>query len=572
MRVLKRLVKLMLPYRYLMTLGLILSFLTVGSNMGLLITSAYLISWSALQPPILDLMVLVAGVRFFGISRAAFRYGERYVTHRATLSILGKMRVWIYHSLAAQSPGKLLSYHSGQLLSRLVNDVEALKEIYLRVLLPPLTALLIGLAAMVFLGRFHRSLVLAFVLFYARAAVGVPWLVRRLTGWKEKLERAREELNGLLVDSMKGLTEITAFNREKTLIDKATGRSNAFVRLQARMNARNALTGTLTQLLANLAMLVTLTLSIYLVSAGQLQGIWVAALTMGVLAAFEAVHGLSQFIPNLEESLAAGERVLSLVDDPQMLNRPDGDHQSWKTGEVTVRNLTFTYPTSHLPALKEIDFHLPAGGRLAIVGPSGAGKSTVAQLLLGFWDYHEGSIQLGGEELKRFSEDTLWSIIGMVSRQTYLFNATVRENLLLAKPGATEDELLEAAERVQLLPHLASLPQGWDTVIGEGGWKLSGGQRQLVALARTFLRNPAILVLDEATEGLDPITEKEVLAAIKQLMEGRTTIMITHRLTGLEDMDEILVLDQGEMVERGTHEELLAQGGFYRDMYRHLSR
>lgn len=567
MAVLKRLVKLMLPYWKPMTLGLILSFLTIGSNMGLLITSAYLISWSALRPPVLDLMVLVAGVRFFGISRAAFRYGERYVTHHATLAILGKIRVWVYHSLAAQSPGRLLSYHSGQLLSRLVNDVEALKDLYLRVLLPPFTAFLIGLGAALFLGRFHWSLVVVFVLFYTTAALGVPWLVRRLTGGKEKLDRAREELNTLLADSLKGLTEITAFGREKLQIDKATGKGNAFARLQLRISTGNALTGTLTQLLANLAMVATLCLSVHLVSLGQFQGIWIAALTMGVLAAFEAVHGLSRFLPNLEENLAAGERVFKLVDAPLPPKKPDHDHRPSTGGEVTIRNLTFTYPGADRPVLKNIDFHLPAGGRLAIVGPSGAGKSTVAQLLLGFWDYREGSVLLDGKEVKAFSEDNLWSTIGLVSRQTYLFNATVRENLLLAKPDATEEELLEASERVQLLPHLASLPKGWDTLIGEGGWKLSGGQRQLVALARTFLKNPAILVLDEATEGLDPITEKQVLAAIKQLMKGRTTIMITHRLIGLEDMDEILVLNRGEIVERGTHEELSAQGGLYQSIY-----
>lgn len=175
---------------------------------------------------------------------------------------------------------------------------------------------------------------------------------------------------------------------------------------------------------------------------------------------------------------------------------------------------------------------------------------------------------IGDKELNSLPEETLWSTVGLVSRQTYLFNATIRENLLLAKPDASEAELLQAVEKVHLQPHLEALPEGLDTVIGEGGWKLSGGQRQLVALARIFLKNPSILVLDEATEGLDPITEGQVLAAIRQLMEGRTTIMITHRLTGLERMGEILVLHHGAIVERGTHEDLLALGGLYSRMYR----
>lgn len=558
----------MLPYWKPMLLGLILAFATVGSNVGLMITSAYLISWSALQPPVLDLMVLVAGVRFFGLSRAAFRYGERYITHQATLSILTKVRIWIYDSLAQQSPGQLLSYHSGQLLSRLVADVESLKDVYLRVLLPPLTALLIFTALVIFLGCFHWWYVASFALFYGLAAVGVPWLVRKLAPFEKELGEAREKLNTILVDSIKGLTEVAAFNLASRQADKANGSDNHFTSLQKLMHTRSALTGSLTQLAGNLSMFVTLCLSIYFASLGKIQGIWIAALTLGALAGFEAVHNLSQVVPHLEDSLAAGQRVLALDDTPPMVTRPGTGKIVIRDPEITVRNLTFAYPNSDQAVLKNISFHVPAGGRLAIVGPSGAGKSTIAQLMLGYWDYHEGSMTIGDKELNSLPEETLWSTVGLVSRQTYLFNATIRENLLLAKPDASEAELLQAVEKVHLQPHLEALPEGLDTVIGEGGWKLSGGQRQLVALARIFLKNPSILVLDEATEGLDPITEGQVLAAIRQLMEGRTTIMITHRLTGLERMGEILVLHHGAIVERGTHEDLLALGGLYSRMYR----
>lgn len=568
MRTLKPFIKLMLPYWKPMCLGLFLAFATVSSNVGLMVTSAYLISWSALQPPVLDIMVLVAGVRFFGLSRAAFRYAERYVTHQATLSILTRIRVWIYDSLVRQSPGQLLSYHSGQLLSRLVADVESLKEIYLRVLLPPLTALLIFVAFIIFFGCFHWWYVASFALFYGLAAVGVPWLVRKLARFKKELGEAREQLNTVLVDSIKGLTEVSAFNLAPRQTEKAAGNDNHFTRLQKLMYTRSALTGTLTQLAANLAMYTTLCLSIYFASTGQIRGIWIAALTLGALAGFEAIHNLSQVVPHLEDSLEAGQRVLALVDTPPMITRPATCHIPGQDSDVTARNLTFSYPGSDQAVLKNISFHLPAGGRLAIVGPSGAGKSTIAQLLLGYWDYQEGSITIGGKELSSFSEDSLWSTVGLVSRQTYLFNATIRENLLLAKPDAGKAELMQAVEKVHLKPHLEALPHGLDTVIGEGGWKLSGGQRQLVALARTFLKNPSVLVLDEATEGLDPVTEGQVLAAIRQVMEGRTTIMITHRLAGLETMDEILVLHRGEIVERGTHEELLALGGLYSHMYR----
>ncbi|HHW06447.1 MAG TPA: thiol reductant ABC exporter subunit CydC [Clostridia bacterium] len=567
MTVLQPFIRLMLPYWKPVLLGLVLAFATISSNVGLMVTSAYLISWSALQPPVLDLMTLVAGVRFFGLSRAAFRYAERYVNHRTTFAILTRIRLWIYDSLVKQSPGQLLGYHSGQLLARLVADVEALKDIYLRVLLPPLTALLIWIVGTVLLGSFHWGYALSFSLFYGLAGLGVPWLVRKMARFKQELAGARDRLNTTLVDSIKGLTEVTSFDLAARQTEKAAGHGNTFAQWQQLVYTRSALTGTLTQLLANLAMFATLCLSVYFASTGHIRGIWVAALTLGVLAAFEAIFNLTQVVPHLEDSLEAGERVLALVNTPPFVTRPAAQPMANPGREVRVHNLTFAYPNAGQVVLRNISFHLPAGGKLAIIGPSGAGKSTVAQLLLGYWPYHEGSITIGGREVSSFSEAELWSTVGLVSRQTYLFNATIRENLLLAKPDATEAELLAAVERVHLAPHLAVLPQGLDTVIGEGGWKLSGGQRQLVALARTFLRNPSILVLDEATEGLDPVTEEQVLAAIHRLMEGRTTIMITHHLTGLEAMDEILVLDRGEIVERGSHEELLAKGGLYRRLY-----
>ncbi|HHY60452.1 MAG TPA: thiol reductant ABC exporter subunit CydC [Clostridia bacterium] len=568
MKVLRPFIKLMLPYWKPICLGLLLAFATVSSNVGLMVTSAYLISWSALQPPVLDLMTLVAGVRFFGLSRAAFRYGERYVNHQTTFAVLTKIRVWIYEALAQQSPGQLLSYHSGQLLSRLVGDVEALKDLYLRVVLPPCTALLVGLVITVLLSFFHWWYALSFALFYGLAGLGVPWFVRKIARFKKELAEARDRLHTTLVDSIKGLTEVAAFDLAGRQIEKAAGHGNAFNRWQQLMYRRSALTGTLTQLLANLAMFVTLCLSVYFASQGQIGGIWVAALTLGVLAGFEAIHNLNQVVPHLEDCLEAGERVLALVNTPPLVSRPAPQPLFHPGREVTVRRLTFSYPQSNQVVLRHIDFHVPAGGKLAIVGPSGAGKSTIAQLLLGYWPYREGSITIGGREVSSFSEEELWTTVGLVSRQTYLFNATIRENLLLAKPTATEAELWEAVEKVHLAPHLEALPKGWDTVIGEGGWKLSGGQRQLVALARTFLRNPSVLVLDEATEGLDPVTEEQVLAAIRRLMEGRTTILITHHLTGLEAMDEILVLDRGEIVERGTHQELLSRGGLYSRLFR----
>lgn len=558
MKTILRLAKLMLPYWNLIALGVILAFLTIASNMGLLIASAFLLSWSALKPAVMDLMKLIASVRFFGLSRSVFRYGERYITHQAALAILGKIRNWVYLALASLSPGQLQSYHSGQLLSRLVADVEKLQEIYLRVLLPPLVALLVFIATLIFLLQFHWSLAIVFTFLYFLAALGIPLLIKRFTKSKKDLTNAKEMLNIYLTDSIKGLTEITAFRRANDIIEKTAGQENKLTHWQNRLASRNALSGTLTQLFSHLAMFSTLFLSVYLVSKGELRGIWIAPLALGVLASFEAVQNLAHITPNLEDTVSAGKRVLEIVDTSPAIFRPPLE-DNWPplvNYNLVVKNLAFTYPGSYQPALNEISFSLPYGNKIGIVGKSGSGKSTLAQLLLGFWHYEEGSITIGERELNSFPAEFLWSTLGIVSRQTYLFNATIRENILLAKPDATEAELLKAVASAQLLPHLDKLPQGIDTKIGEDGWKLSGGQRQLVALARIFLSNPPILILDEATEGLDPITEQEVLKAIKELMANRSTIMITHRTIGLEEMDEILVLSQGRITERGTYQEL----------------
>lgn len=570
MNILRKLFLLMRPYWKPVLLGIILSFLTISSNMGLLITSAYLISWAALSPSVMELMTLVAGVRFFGLSRGVFRYGERYVTHRGALSILGEIRIRLYQALENLTPGQLTNLHSGQMLTRLVNDVETLREVYLRVFLPPLVAILVFALTSFFLSFFHWSLVLVFLAFYFLATIGITYIADRLYRVKLKLADTKEFLGIILVDGIKGLTEILSLGSAKEYQEKALGQDSEFALLHQSFAKKNALLNALMQLFANLALFFTLVLGIFLVSDGRLDGIWLAALILGVQASFEASQGMSQLIPHLKEGLSAGKRIFEIEKLSQKrLVTTENKYPLPASFEIKVEGLSFTYPGSDLPALKNICLQLAEGKRLAIVGPVGSGKSTIVQLLLKFWDYgEEGTITLGGRDLKYLPENYLWNTIGIISRQTYLFNATLRENLLLAKPGTDDQEILNALEQVRFLPHLALLPEGLDTKLGEGAWKLSGGQRQLVSLARVVLKNPAVLILDEATEGLDPTTEAQVLLTLQRLMEGRSIIMITHRLANLEKMDEIIFIKEGSIVERGTHQDLLEKKGYYNHYYR----
>lgn len=562
-----RLMALIAPYWKSMLLATVMGFLTVGSGIGLMATSSFLIASAALHPPVLELMEAIVGVRFFGISRAVFRYLERYLTHDVTFRVLSQIRVRFYRALEPLAPARLMEYQSGEILGRFVADVGTLEQFYLRVLAPPLVALAILPVVFVLLAWFGLNLAFILLGFFLAAAVVVPLVVRLLNrGTGRRTVETRSELNIHLVDTIQGMTEIVAFDRAGWQQEQVDAPSLKYLNLQGRTAGIGGLSNALVNLAMNLAMWLILLLAIPLVTRGKLDGVYLAMLALGVLSSFEAIIPLPMVFQHLEESLAAAGRLFAITDiEPVIQDTPGPSPEPGGYG-LRVRGLHFRYNPDEPKVLEGLDFALPEGGRLAIVGPSGAGKSTLVNLLLRFWDYEEGSISLGGHEIKAYSPEDLRRFMSVVTQHTHLFNATVRENLLLAKPDADEKELIRAARDARIHEFIESLPQGYDTYVGENGFKLSGGQRQRLAIARALLKNTPILLLDEATAGLDPVTEQEVLGSIYRLMEGRTTLVITHRLADLDIMDEILVLDRGRVAERGRHGELMKQGGLYRKM------
>lgn len=634
-----------------MILAAFLGFVTIGSNIGLVATAALLIASAALHPPVLDLMPAIVGVRFFGISRALCRYLERYVGHQATFQLLGELRVSFYRALEPLLPARLPDYHSGELLDRVVADVETLKDFYLRVLLPPLVALMVMGAVFIFLACFSISLALAWLACFLVAGVAVPLVLGVARSPDRRQEEVRATLNATLVDTVQGMTEILACGREQEQVHRLNTLGRELQRHQEKSASRDGLALALTGLAGDLSLWLVLVLAVPLVTAGKLDGVYLAMLTMAAAASFEAIASLPAIKEHLQASLGATRRLLAIIATstpergyaagpiPLSRQNPAGpgssnqgldstckvlplarqtrpSRRSYNTGGTTgpgnaipggsgqgldttretagrmpryytgrtpgvcsactsrsigyhlqVKGLRFRYGPDEPPALDGIDFTLPAGGRLALVGPSGAGKSTLVNLLLRFWDYGEGSICLGGRELKDYPVEDLRRLLAVVSQPTHLFNSSLAENLLLARPDADTAELWSVLRAVGLEDFSRGLPRGLETCTGEEGLKLSGGQRQRLALARALLKNAPILILDEATSGLDPVTEQEVLQTIYQVMTGRTTLVITHHLAGLEAMDEILVLDKGRVIQRGRHEELLQQDGLYHRMW-----
>jgi len=553
-----------------MALAALLGFATVGSGISLMTTSAWIIATAALHPSIADLQVAIVGVRFFGIARGVFRYLERYVSHQVTFRLLARLRVWFYAAIEPLAPARLASRRSGDLLARVVADVETLEHFYVRVIAPPLVAALTGWLMWIFMRGFDSRLALAFLIVFVVAGVGAPLLTRLLSRTVgRRLITARAELNATLVDGLQGMADLVSFGQEAAWLERMQSSCRELTQAQARMAWIGGLQNALGVLLTSLAALAVLIVAIPLVNAAQIPGVNLAVIVLAAMASFEAVQPLPLAAQYLESTLEAARRLFEIVHEEHEGTRilPTTCDLRPASCDLRLENLCFRYAPGEPLALDGISLRLPPGGRVAIVGPSGAGKSTLVNLLLRFWDYQDGIITLDGCDLREYPPDDVRRLMGVVSQNTYLFNATLRDNLLIAKPDATQAEWEQAARRAQLDAFIQSLPQGYDTWVGEQGLRLSGGERQRLAIARALLKDAPILILDEATANLDPVTEREVIQAIREAMQGRATLIITHRLVGLQDADEILALQSGRVVERGRHHDLLRANGLYRRMW-----
>jgi ATP-binding cassette subfamily C protein CydCD len=549
-------------------LALLLGSLALGSAVGLMATSGWLISRASQQPPVLYLMMAVTATRAFGIGRAVFRYAERLVSHDAVLRMLADTRVAVFRRLERLAPAGLRRVRRGDLLSRLVADVDALQDYWLRWLLPAGAAVVVSAASVGFTAWLLPEAGAVLAAGLLAAGVGVPLITGAVARRSEhRLAPARGVLATQVADLLTGTAELTVAGALPARTAQAREADRALTRIASRAATATALGDGLTALISGLTVTAAALAGAQAVAAGRLDGVTMAVVVLTPLAAFEAVLGLPLAVQYRQRVRRSAERVYEVLDAPEPVAEPERPRQAPSSPfPVVLKGLTARYAGQERDALAGLDLTLDEGRRIAVVGPSGSGKTTLAQVLLRFLDAKAGSYVLAGVDACALHSDDIRGLVGLCAQDAHLFDSSLRENLLLARKDATEDHLSAALRRARLLDWADSLPDGLDTLVGEYGARLSGGQRQRLALARALLADFPVLVLDEPAEHLDLPTADALTADLLAATEGRTTLLITHRLAGLEAVDEVIVLDRGQVVQRGSYTELLAMDGPLREM------
>ncbi|MCA1219142.1 thiol reductant ABC exporter subunit CydD [Streptomyces sp. 8L] len=556
------------PLRGRFLLALLLGALALGSAIGLLAVSGWLISRASQHPPVLYLMVAVTATRTFGIGRAVFRYAERLVSHDAVLRLLAGLRVGVYRRLERIAPAGLRTTRSADLLTRLVADVDQLQDYWLRWLLPAGTSMLVSAATVAFTAWLlpEAGAVLAAGLLLA--GIAVPALSGAVARRAERrLAPARGALAVRVAELLRGLGEITVAGVLPHRLRQARRADAELTSLVSRGAAATALGAGLSALVCGLTVAAAAVVGVGAVRDGRLPGVDLAVVVLTPLAAFEAVTGLPLAVQFRQRARRSAERVYEVLDAPVPVSEPERPAAPPASPfPLRLDGVSARYPDAARDALSGFDLTLTAGRRVAVVGPSGSGKTTLAQVLLRFLDIREGAWGLGGTPADALDGDAVRRFVGLCAQDAHFFDSSVRENLRLARTDATEEELRGALREARLLDWVDGLPHGLDTLVGEHGAQLSGGQRQRLALARALLADFPVLVLDEPAEHLDLATGDALTADLLAATEGRTTLLITHRLHGLDAVDEVIVLDGGRTVQRGPYAELAAVDGPLRRM------
>jgi thiol reductant ABC exporter CydC subunit len=522
----------------------LLGALTVTLGVGLMATAGYLISRAAERPDILSLGVTIVAVRFFGLGRPVVRYLERLSSHDLALRVLGRVRAGFFERIEPLAPAQLAPYRAGDLLSRMVADVDALQNLYLRGLEPPLIALLAGVLSV----GVATAVLPAAGLVLAGGLLAGGVVVPALSGWVaaragRRQAAARGALTAELVEAMRSAPELAAFGCRGTALERIRAADSKLVEVARRDALATGAGDGLGLLVSGVTVGAVLAIAAAASADGRLNRVLIALVALLALASFEAVAPLAAAARELSATVAAGRRILELTDHDAAVRDPT-QPAPFPAGpfEVAFEDVGARYPDQPRLAVQGVSLRLRAGERVALVGPSGAGKTTVVNLLLRFLDPEEGRVRLAGRDLRDYRLEDVRRAISVAGQESHLFSTSIRDNVRLARPEAGDLEIEHSLRRARIWDWVQALPDGLATLVGEEGRELSGGQRQRIVLARALLAGSPVLVLDEPTAHLDPATATELIHDVFAATTGRTLLLITHRDEGLGLVDRVVRL------------------------------
>ncbi|MGY0615787.1 heme ABC transporter ATP-binding protein/permease CydC [Vibrio sp. FJH11] len=549
-----------------LSLGMLLAFLTLAASIGLLTLSGWFISAASvagltIARETFNYMLPGAGVRGSAMARTAGRWGERVVSHNATFKLLTDLRIFFFEKLTPLIPGRVSNMRDADVLNRLVADVDAMDHVYLRLISPVIIGIFGILSLTVVLAFFdwHLALLLGSVL----TVMLLVWPVLFYKLGKSNgahLTHRKAELRVATLDWLQGYSELSIFGAEERY-------RNLILEKQKQLLSNQFVNANLTGMASGLLMLVnglTLVMMLWFAAdgvGGRAPDPWIALFAFATMASFEILMPIAGAFQYLGQTLTSARRLNEVILAKPDVVFPEQSTRDDKPLDIEFDKIDFAYPDGQQKVLKDLSLSLPLGSRTAIVGQTGSGKSTLIQLLCRYWDVNQGEVRIGGAALQNWSESELRAAITVVSQRVDVLNGTLRDNLLMAAPEATDEKLADILTQVDLGGLLEDL--GLDAWLGDGGRQLSGGEKRRIGIARALLRDAPILLLDEPTEGLDKRTEQKVMGLFNQHFANKTVVFITHRLIELENMDNICLMEQGEIIEQGNHQALIAKQGRY---------
>ena len=562
-----RLLKYLRPYHRNMIFGIICGIGQHLSNIAISCIGAYMVGL-AVQGMLLDQLsgLLIALSITIGL-RVILSYGEGYLNHEVAFHILADFRIKLFDIVEKVSPTILLNMRSGQLASTLMSDVEVLEWFFAHTFGSVMVAFVVPIVTLVFMGCLCWYLPLIMIVLLAIMVI-IPFIMKKKADAQGKVVReALADANAVAVEGLQGMKEILSLNYREAYREKNDSYMKKVYKAQWKYGKRLGLEGGLLQTCVGFAMMAVMALAVFTILQGNLGREWYAVVILLAGLTFNPVMEICNMARNFGLILASSNRVFSVLEsDPPVKDTGKDVDISELNPEIKFEAVSFRYRDDLSDALNNVSFTVKPGQRVAIVGHSGAGKTSCINLILRYWDVNSGSVKIGDMDVRDMSLKSLHTMISAVTQEVYLFHSSIKENIRLGRMDATDEEVEQAAKAALAHDFIISFPDGYDTIVGERGSSLSGGQRQRIAIARAFLRNSPILLLDEAVSNLDSENENEIQKALSTIYSTKTTLMVAHRLSTIMSADYLLVMKDGRLVQQGTHDELIRQKGYYREL------